>query len=63
MKKYEYKKLITTKFFGARLDDQHRQIINEYAAKGYRYVGFIPTNMTEQGKIEAIDLIFEIEEE
>ena len=63
MKKYEYKRVLTSKFFGAYLDDQHRQIIDEYAAKGYRYVGFIPTYMTSHGKIEAMDLIFEIEEE
>jgi len=36
-------------------------LIDEYAAKGYRYVGFIPVNMTDYGKIKDVDLIFEIE--
>ncbi len=62
MKKYEYKRIITSKFIGAHLDNQHRQIIDEYAAKGYRYVGFIPTDITDHGKIQAMDLIFEIDE-
>lgn len=41
---------------------EHRQIINEHAAEGYRYVGYVPTNMNDHGKIREIDLIFEIDQ-
>lgn len=61
MKKYEYVNHNINGFFGAG-SLEHREIIDEYAAKGYRYVGFIPTDMNSHGKIIAIDLIFEIEE-
>ncbi len=59
MKKYEYvtiKKI--NKFIGAECTE-HRSIIDSYAANGYRYAGFIPTKMTDYGKIKEIDLIFE----
>ena len=59
MKRYEYVKLNINSFFGAG-SEEHRQIIDEYAAKGYRYVGFVPTYMNEHGKIKEIDLIFEL---
>ena len=58
MKKYEYVRLNMNKFVGARLEE-HREIINEYASKGYRFAGYIPTKISEYGKIKEIDLIFE----
>ncbi|MBQ7923193.1 MAG: DUF4177 domain-containing protein [Clostridia bacterium] len=61
MKKYEYVNVRVGKFIGAK-SEEHRQIIDEYAAKGYRYVGFIPTDMNDYGKIIKMDLVFEIGE-
>ena len=61
MKKYEYVNVIINKFIGAK-SEEHRQIIDEYAAKGYRYVGFVPTNISDYGKIKEMDLIFEIDQ-
>lgn len=61
MKKYEYVSIDVDGFFFAG-SKEHRQIIDEYAAKGYRYVGFIPTEMTSHGKILTMDLIFEIDQ-
>lgn len=58
MKKYEYVQVHINKFVGAR-SEEHRQIIDDYAARGYRYVGYIPTNITDYGKIKDMDLIFE----
>ena len=58
MKKYEYVTVYIGKFFGAK-SEEHRKIIDEYAAKGYRYVGYIPTGLDDFGKIKDIDLIFE----
>lgn len=60
MKKYEYVTIHMARFCGAKCEE-HRGIIDEYAAKGYRYVGFIPTNLSDYGKIKDIDLVFEID--
>lgn len=60
MKKYEYVSVHIGKFVGAK-SEEHRMIIDEYAAKGYRYVGYIPTNINDYGKIKDMDLVFEIE--
>lgn len=60
MKKYEYVNIEIAKFIGAK-SEEHRAIIDEYAKKGFRYVGFIPTNISDYGKIKAMDLIFEID--
>ena len=61
MKKYEYVSVHIGSLFGAR-SEEHRKIIDEYAAKGYRYVGYIPTDMTNYGKTITMDLIFEIDQ-
>ncbi|MDD6317198.1 MAG: DUF4177 domain-containing protein, partial [Clostridia bacterium] len=58
MKRYEYVNVHIGKFCGAK-SEEHRQIIDEYAAKGYRYVGYIPTNISDYGKIKDMDLVFE----
>ena len=63
--KYEY---VTLKTIGNGLlsnkTRQHREIIDEYAAKGYRYVGWFPTKSSNvlDGVIEEVDLIFEKED-
>ena len=61
MKKYEYVNVNIQKFIGSR-SEEHRQIIDEYASKGYKYVGYIPTEMTGHGQILMMDLVFEIDE-
>ncbi|MCI5754202.1 MAG: DUF4177 domain-containing protein [Clostridiales bacterium] len=58
MKRYEYVTVHIGKFCGAG-SEEHRVIIDEYAAKGYRYVGYIPTNINDYGKIKDMDLVFE----
>lgn len=40
---------------------EHREIIEAYADKGYRYVGIIPVEMKTNGCIRKADLIFEKE--
>ncbi len=60
--KYEYVRInILGKGFFSNKTDGHRDIINEYAAKGYRYVGWFPTKSSNMisGVIEEVDLIFE----
>ena len=62
MKKYEYVEVNIARFVGAK-SEEHRQIIDAYAAKGYRYVGFIPTSISDYGKFKKLHLIFEKESE
>lgn len=37
----------------------HREIIIDYANKGYKYVGYIPVKMGPSGKVLTLELIFE----
>ena len=62
VKKYEYVSVHIARFGGAR-SEEHRRIIDERAAKGWRYVGFIPAVMDGYGKIKDMDLVFEKETE
>ena len=60
MKKYEYVNVHLGGFFGAE-QEEHRKIIDEYAARGYRYAGYIPVFIDMDGKPKDMDLIFEID--
>ena len=62
MKKYEYVHLHIARFTGAGTEE-HRGIISEYARKGYRYIGFIPTRIDIYGRFKELDLIFEADAE
>lgn len=42
-------------------DCGHRAIIDEYAKRGWRFAGFVPTRFSSYGGIKAIDLVFEKE--
>lgn len=37
----------------------YRKVIDQYAAEGWRYVGYIPTAMALDGRVYNVDLIFE----
>lgn len=39
---------------------EHRELIDRYAAEGWRYTGFIPTHISN-GEAVQLDLIFERE--
>ena len=58
MKQYEYVTVHIGKFCGAK-SEEHRQSIDDYARRGYRYVGFTPTLMNDYGKLKEMDLVFE----
>ncbi len=60
MKKYEFVNVKIIRIVGAK-SEEHRKIIMEYAAKGYRYVGYIPTDISDYGKIKYMDLVFELD--
>ena len=57
MKRYEYVHIHIATFSGAK-SEGHRQIIDEYARKGYKYVGFVPTLIDAYGRFKDLDLIF-----
>ena len=63
MKKYEYVSVHVGKGILGSKTEEHRKIIDEYAATGYRYAGYVPTLMDSNGKLYEIDLIFEREAE
>lgn len=58
MKEYTYVDVQIGKFFFSS-SENHRAIINEHAAQGWRYVGFVPTDIDGHGRITAMDLVFE----
>lgn len=55
---YEFVRVHIGKFVGAK-SEEHQEIIRKYAQEGWRYTGWIPTNMSDYGKIKDIDLVFE----
>lgn len=63
MKKYEYVTLDTKVGLFSSRSANYREIIDSYASKGYRYVGWLPTKTSNllSGVPEEIDLIFEID--
>ena len=58
MKEYSFVSLNIDRFFGSK-SQEHREIIEEKAREGYRYTGFVPTDISDYGKIRSMDLIFE----
>lgn len=64
MYRYEYVTLYTGGgFWIDNSSCEHREIINQYAAQGWRYVGYIPTRFSGEGGTKEVDLIFEREDE
>lgn len=62
MKEYLFVAVNINEFFGSHCD-VHRRIIDEKAQLGYRYVGFVPTDISDYGKIKCMDLVFERDED
>ena len=58
MKEYLYVNVYIGKMIGSELE-AHRDIIDEKSQLGYRYAGWIPTKMSDYGKILSLDLVFE----
>lgn len=60
MYEYEYVTLyVGGGFWIGNAECEHRTVIDEYARKGWRYVGYIPTRFTGEGGTKELDLIFE----
>ena len=62
MKEYLFVNVNINGSFGAKCE-VHRRIIDEKASLGYRYVGYVPTEISDYGKIKCLDLVFERDEE
>lgn len=58
MKKYEYVQIHIGRMDGSK-SGEIRRAIDEYAAKGYRYAGFVPARMSDRGRITDMELVFE----
>ncbi len=37
----------------------HREVIEEYTSKGFKYLGFVPVKLGPSGKMLALDLVFD----
>lgn len=61
MFKYEYVKVVNEALMNSKFT-QHRDVIDDYAKRGFRYVGFIPAKSDGYGRIREMDLIFEKQE-
>ncbi|MEQ3361862.1 DUF4177 domain-containing protein [Raoultibacter massiliensis] len=60
MKKYEYASIAYETLMFA-FASEHRAVIDDYAARGYRYVDSIITETDAHGRPRKLDLIFEID--
>ncbi|EHR32060.1 hypothetical protein HMPREF9709_01674 [Helcococcus kunzii ATCC 51366] len=63
MYKYKYVTLNKEYTMYSNIFEEYREIIDENAAEGYRYVGYMPVKINPNGKITILDLIFEYKEE
>ena len=61
MYEYKYVTLEGKSGFFHECFEEHRACIDHYAAKGWRYVGYVPVKNNYHGVPVAIDLIFERE--
>ena len=60
---YEQIELNNNVFYQAKVPGLlHRQIIDEHAKRGHRFVASIPTLEGANGKTLAFDLVFEVDE-
>ncbi len=62
MFEYEYERIACNGFgvVGVKYEE-HREIIDKYSKRGYRYVGFVPVEVVNHGFPIKLDLIFEKE--
>ena len=62
MYQYKYvKAFVGGGWFIDNSECSHREVIEQHAAEGWRFVGSIPTKFTSNGSLKELDLIFEKE--
>ena len=63
MYRYEYETIhVGGGFWIDNSGCKHREVIDQRARNGWRYVGYVPTEFTSGGSTRWLDLIFEREE-
>jgi len=60
MYKYEYVRIENTVLAKSNFS-KYKEIIDEYAKKGYRFVGFVPITINFRGRVTKMELVFEIQ--
>lgn len=58
MKEYEFVPLTMRRKLLSGMTEGHREIIREWAGKGWSYGGFLPTEQLGDGFISEVELIF-----
>ncbi len=61
MYEYKFERVASEPGFTKRNFNKHRKLIEEYGQKGYKFSGYVPTEIIGQGTIIEIDLVFEKE--
>ena len=61
MYQYQYVRVVGEGVMATKFQE-HRAIIDRYAAQGWRYAGWVPAHITD-GTVEQLDLVFEREGE
>lgn len=62
MYEYTYETIYTGGgFFADNSGKEHRKVIADYARRGWRFAGSVPSKFTSNGGIKEIDLVFERE--
>ncbi|WP_160680553.1 DUF4177 domain-containing protein [Clostridium sp. C8-1-8] len=59
MYKYIY---VEAKAEGYLVSSNHRELIDNYSSRGWRFVAAIPSNFNHEGRIKSFDLVFEKEQ-
>lgn len=60
MKHYKYVEICyKAKGVLFHISSDHKSIIDEHSREGYRYVGYVPSQIDAHGSLRKIDLIFE----
>ena len=61
MKEYEFVEVHVQVGLAALNFTDYRRVVRNYAEKGYRFVGYVPTQVSSgpYGSIQKMDLVFE----
>ncbi len=58
MYEYKFERVTAEPGFAKRNFKDHRKLIEQYGEAGYKFSGFVPTEIIGQGTIIEIDLVF-----
>ncbi len=61
MYEYKFERIYAELGFAKRNFSKHRELIEKYGQNGYRFAGYVPTEIVSNGTIVELDLVFEKE--